>query len=117
MDWNDFVVDVCNRFREDLGSKVVEDFHNLHQIGTVEDLNLTPRVDDQVKILCDNTTTIQFVKDPKFHLKTKHIKRHYHFVRDTIKTKEIVITYIPTGKMIVDQLTKLIPRDAFKTHM
>jgi len=30
-------VDVCNRFREELGSKVVEDFHKLYQLGTVEE--------------------------------------------------------------------------------
>ena len=39
-----------------------------------------------------------------------------HFVRDAIKTKEIVIKYIPTNKIIVDPLTKPILKDAFKTH-
>ena len=29
-DWSDFIVDVCSRFKEELGSKVVEDFHKLH---------------------------------------------------------------------------------------
>ena len=67
-------------------------------------------------MLCDNTAAIQFAKDPKFHRKTKHIKRRYHFVQDAIKTKEVAIKYIPTNKMIVDTLTKPIPRDAFKAH-
>ena len=33
----------------------------------LQDLNLTPRVDDPVEMLCDNTATIQFAKGPKFH--------------------------------------------------
>ena len=83
----------------------------------LQDLNLTPKVDDPIELLCDNTTAIQFTKDPKFHRKTKHIKRRYHFVQDAIMTKEIVIKYILTNKMIVDPLTKLIHRDVFKYHM
>jgi len=54
-----------------LGGNMVRSF--------LKDLNLT--LDDPVKLLCDNTTTIQFAKNPKFHLKTKHIKRRYRFVR------------------------------------
>jgi len=83
----------------------------------LQDLNLTPKVDDPIKLLCDNTAAIQFIKDSKFHLKTKHIKRRYYFVRDAIKSKVIAIKYISTNKMIADPLTKRIPRDAFKSHM
>ena len=48
--------------------------------SVLQDLDLTPRVNDPVKILCDNTAAIQFARDLKFHRKTKHIKRRYHFV-------------------------------------
>jgi len=85
--------------------------------GFLQEINLTSKVDDPIELLCDNIAAIQFVKDSKFHRKTKHIKRRYHFVRDAIKTKEITIKYIPTNKIIVDPLTKPIPRDAFKSHM
>lgn len=81
------------------------------------DLNLTPRVDDHVEVMCNNTVVIPFTKDMKFHWKTKHIKRRYHFVRDTIKMKEVAIKYTSTSKMIADHLTKLIPRDTFKSHV
>jgi len=67
-------------------------------------------------MLCDNTAAIQFVKDPKFYRKTKHIKGCYHFVRNAIMTKEVAIKYIPTNKMIDDLLIKLILRDAFKAY-
>jgi len=35
--WEEFIVDVCSRFRDDLGSKVVEDFNKLQQMGTLEE--------------------------------------------------------------------------------
>jgi len=83
----------------------------------LQDLNLTSRVDDPIEILRDNIAVIQFAKDSKFYRKTKHIKRHYYFARDAIKTKENVIKYIPTQKMIGNPLTKSTPVDAFKAHM
>jgi len=33
----------------------------------LQDLNLTPNVDDPIELLCDNTAAIQFAKDSKFH--------------------------------------------------
>ena len=50
-------------------------------------------------MMCDNTSATQFAKDLKFHIKTKHIKKHYHFVRDTIKGKDVAIKCISTSKM------------------
>ena len=37
VDWSDFIIDVCSRFKEELGSKVVEDFHKLHQWGSLDE--------------------------------------------------------------------------------
>ena len=68
-------------------------------------------------MMCDNSTAILFAKDPKFHRKTKHTMRHYHFVQNAIKEKAAAIKYISTSKMIADHLTKHIPKDAFKAHV
>jgi len=83
----------------------------------LQDLNLTPKADDPIELLFDNTTAIQFAKNSKFHRKTKHIKGHYHFMQDAIKSKEIAIKHISTNKMIANPLTKPIPKDVFKSHM
>jgi len=45
----------------------------------LQDLNLTPVVNDPIKMLCHNTIAIQFAKDLKFHWKVKHNKRCYPF--------------------------------------
>ena len=70
-----------------------------------------------MKMLCDNTAAIQIAKDLKFHLQSKHIKRHFYYMWDTIKTKEIVIKYIASKKMLIAPLNKPIPRDAFNAYM
>jgi len=36
VEWSDFIVDVCSRFKEELGTRVIEDFHNLQQWGMVD---------------------------------------------------------------------------------
>ena len=35
--WEDFVVDLCARFKDDLGSCVIEEFNKLKQTGTIDD--------------------------------------------------------------------------------
>ena len=65
-------------------------------------------------MLCDSTAVMQFAKHTKFHKKTKHIKRHYDFMGNATKEKEVSFKYVSKSRMIVDPLTKPIPRDAFK---
>jgi len=35
--WEEFIIDVCSRFKNDLGSKVVEDFNQLQHTGILEE--------------------------------------------------------------------------------
>ena len=37
MIWEDFVVDVYSRFRDEMGSQVAEEFKKLSQIGTIDE--------------------------------------------------------------------------------
>lgn len=37
VDWDDFIVDLCARFRGDMGRQVVEEFNKLHQGGGLDD--------------------------------------------------------------------------------
>jgi len=42
VDWCDFILDVCTCFKEERGSRVIEDFHTLRQTG----LQKTPVLSD-----------------------------------------------------------------------
>jgi len=37
LEWDEFTVDVCNRFREELVRKIVEDFNKLQQSSSIND--------------------------------------------------------------------------------
>ena len=56
-------------------------------------------------------------KDPKYHGKTKHIKGRYHYIRDAIIEKDVVLKHISTSNMVVDPLTKPIAKDVFVKHV
>ena len=68
-------------------------------------------------LCCDSQVTITYMKDPKYHSKTKHIDIKYNFVREIASSGEITLQYIPTREMIVDPFTKVISRDLFDEHV
>ena len=72
---------------------------------------------EPVTIFCDNTAALAVAKDPKYHGKTKHIKKRYHYIRDAITGKDVVLKYISTNNMVADPLTKPIARDVFIRHV
>ncbi|KAL0406200.1 UNVERIFIED_CONTAM: hypothetical protein Slati_3933900 [Sesamum latifolium] len=78
----------------------------------LESLLILVHIDDVVVIYCGNIATIAYVKDPKYHRRTKHIDVRYHFIRDRIAQREVVLRHIPTD-MIANPFTKPVHRDAF----
>ena len=61
----------------------------------------------------DNQGTIELTKNSKSHSRTKHIDIRYHFVKECIQSKEIVLAYCHTSKMIADVFTKPLPTSQF----
>ncbi|XP_065630203.1 uncharacterized mitochondrial protein AtMg00810-like [Quercus suber] len=51
---------------------------------------------DTMVVYCDNSSAINVSKNPVQHSKTKHIEIRYHFIRDLVERKIVVIEYIPT---------------------
>ena len=70
-----------------------------------------------VTIFCDNTTALAMVKDPKYHEKTIHIKKRYHYIIEAIIEKDVVLKHISTSNMVADPLTKPIVKDVFVKHV
>lgn len=63
---------------------------------------VTPPVD----VFCDNQSTIQLSKNAVFHKRCKHIDINFHFTRELVKRKKIVIYYLQINLMLGDILTK-----------
>lgn len=62
---------------------------------------------EAVDLKGDNTGSIALMRNPRFHVKTKHIDVAYHHVREKVLDK---IEYISTRDMVADVLTKALPR-------
>ena len=72
---------------------------------------------EPVTIFCNNTAALAVTKDPKYHEKTKHIKKIYHYIRDAIIEKDVILKHISTSNMVADPLTKPIARDIYMLDM
>jgi hypothetical protein len=65
-------------------------------------LEVVKDASDPVIIHCDSTAALAYAKDPKYHGKTKHIDIRYHYIRDMVTHKEVVLKHISTTRMIAD---------------
>ena len=70
-----------------------------------------------VTIFCDNTSALAVAMDLKYHGKINHIKKRYHYIKDAITEKDVVLKHISTSNMVADPLTKPIVRDVFVKHV
>ena len=62
----------------------------------------------------DNQGAIELSKNPKFHNRTKHTDVAYHFVRERISSKELLVTYCPSSEKQADIMTKGLTTVSFQ---
>ena len=60
-----------------------------------------------IRIDCDSQSAIFLAKNPAYHSKTKHIDVQYHFVRDMIEDKTVLLVKVDTLKNTADALKNL----------
>ncbi len=71
-------------------------------------------MDVPVIIYCDNINNILLVNNPVYHVKTKHIEVHYHFIKEKVLAKEIDLIHVNTEDQIVDIFTKALGTNKLK---
>ena len=71
-------------------------------------------LEEPIVIHKDNQGAIAMAKNPVGHARTKHIDIRYHFVREGVQNGVIVLKYVATDEMIVDILTKPLPKHRFE---
>ena len=57
-------------------------------------------------IWCDNIGAISLASNPIFHPQTKHIEVNYHYLREKVMRKELVVWFISTIDQLEDIFTK-----------
>jgi len=64
-------------------------------------------------VYCDNTSAINISKNPVQHSRTKHIDIRYHFIRDLVDSKQVVLEYVATENQLADIFTKALDSARF----
>ena len=59
-----------------------------------------------VRLDCDSQSAIFLEKNHVYHANTNHIDVKYHFVRDMVEYKKVLLEKVDTLKNVVDSLTK-----------
>lgn len=57
-------------------------------------------------IWCDNVGALALASNPVFHARTKHVEIDYHFIREKVVNKNIVVKHISTKNQLADMFTK-----------
>ena len=70
--------------------------------------------DDPLILNHSNQEAIALTKNNKFHMHTKHIDVHYHFIHKAVEDRKVVVQYIPTGDNVSDIFTKLLTKAKFQ---
>ncbi|KAK3015974.1 hypothetical protein RJ639_007262 [Escallonia herrerae] len=63
--------------------------------------------------ICDNLASINIVKNPVHHDRTKHVEIDRHFIREKIEGGIIQMVYTPSSHQTADILTKALPKGNF----
>ena len=66
---------------------------------------------EDLKLYCDSQSAIHLSKNPMFHSRSKHIDVRYHWVRDVIESKQLMLEKIHTDDNASDMMTKALPKD------
>jgi hypothetical protein len=70
-------------------------------------------VQHAVRIDYGSESAIFLVKNLPYHSKTMHIDVQYHFVRDMVEDKKVLLMKVDTLKNVADSLTKSVSTEKF----
>jgi hypothetical protein len=77
---------------------------------------LDKELDTAMTIQCDNQQTVGLLTKDNAVLNTRlrHVDIHNHWLRQEVQRKHIQVTWIETGKMVADGMTKALPKLKFE---
>lgn len=61
-----------------------------------------------IRIYCENQSEIYLEKNPTYHSKKKHIDVQYHFMRDMVEDKKVLLVMVGTLNNVADALVKYV---------
>ena len=68
--------------------------------------DLFEHVLDSTIIHYSNQSCVMISDNPLFHDKLNHIEIKYHFIRDMVQSKEVLVQYLPIDDQVANVFTK-----------
>ncbi|GJX16202.1 hypothetical protein Tco_0217034 [Tanacetum coccineum] len=82
----------------------------------ISGLVIVPTINERIKMLCENTTTLLIANEPRVQKGAKHYHRRYHYIRECIELGEINILEVHTNDNLVVPFTKAFPIGKLTQH-
>lgn len=60
-------------------------------------------------IYCDNQAALALSRNPEFHSRSNHVDIEYHFLHYHVEMQTVHLTFIGSGDMTAEGLTKPLP--------
>lgn len=64
------------------------------------------KVPEPITVYTDSQSSMDMVENEKFSNRTKHIDTKFHYVKEAVNDKEIILEYVRTDENVADMLTK-----------
>ncbi|GJY18801.1 hypothetical protein Tco_0390292 [Tanacetum coccineum] len=82
----------------------------------IGNLGVVPTIQDLIEIFYDNESVVALTKEPKDHVKSKHIERKYHFVRSKVEEGHVIVKHIRSEDNPADPFTKALAKSRHDEH-
>ncbi|KAI5340797.1 hypothetical protein L3X38_020071 [Prunus dulcis] len=79
-------------------------------------LDLKMFLPDAPIMYCDNLSALALSSNPVYHSRIKHLDIEFHFVREKVQRKDLIVQYISTEEQIEDVFTKGLHNPIFLQH-
>ena len=81
------------------------------------DLQVVLKVQEPMKLYCDNSGAVANSKEPRSHKRGKHIARRHHLLREIIHRTDIIVIKIDTTENLPNPFTKALATKVFEGHL